>query len=224
MTVTPPRRTSRIVVAGFLLAVLLPISWIFLQGNQGSANVKRITEETRIPRPKSLVAILPEDETSTTTSPPPEMKAKIMVVMINSAIKNFVRRQAVRCSWVKLLNPCGDQERDREVVIRFLIGLPGKAKDDEDAKRKLIEEDLLQEEIETYGDIVRVNFEERWTNLAEKTQLMYRWAVDTHPSTPFVYMMDDDSFLRIDHYLPELKQRLEKKVHHTRVYEGVFSW
>jgi hypothetical protein len=120
----------------------------------------------------------------------------ILVIGILSAPNNFERRDAVRSTWIKLLEPL-----THSIHYKFLIGT---FSDTSNWERK------IQQEQEHYGDIVRLSVTEDYSKLLQKTLAVFKWATD---SMEFDYLLklDDDSFLRPELLLTELQQYNKKE-------------
>ena len=78
------------------------------------------------------------------------------------------------------------KNRNNNSTLLFFVGLP---KDDIQSNW-IIEH--VKKESETYGDIVLINFEDKYKNILRKALAMLRWAIDFCPNAEHVIRTDDD--------------------------------
>ncbi|RZF38003.1 hypothetical protein LSTR_LSTR006402 [Laodelphax striatellus] len=108
-------------------------------------------------------------------------KEKIrLVILVKSAIKHFKRRLVIRHSW-------GYESRFSDVAIRtvFILGVGT----DEKLQHK------VDQENETFGDIVQANFTDTYYNNTIKTMMGFKWAVLNCPNAMFYFFSDDDMYV-----------------------------
>ncbi|KAL8485739.1 hypothetical protein ACS0TY_027868 [Phlomoides rotata] len=142
--------------------------------------------------------------TSSTTTPP----AKAFVVIgINTAFSSQKRRESVRETWMPKGEKLKKVEKEKGVVIRFVIGhsaSPGGVLD-----RGIDAEDA------EYGDFLRLKHVEAYHHLSTKTRLFFSTAVAMWDAD-FYVKLDDDVHLN----LGMLVKTLAKHRAQPRIYIG----
>lgn len=135
-----------------------------------------------------------------------------LVVAVNSPPSHFEQRSAVRASWAQLQS-LTDPKLNRisvtdkaSMVVRFVIG----ETDDP------IMADLLKQESDKYHDIVRVPVKETIVTSMKKNGEFLKWAHVTY-NYDWVFMCQDNSFVRIDKLLAELTKYGKEKVYFGKV-------
>jgi len=118
---------------------------------------------------------------------PRRKEKKFLMVMVNSANTYHIRRKAIRDSWWNFVfndkeSPLTKEKREM-IDVKFVLG-----------KKEGCD---VTEEVEKYKDIVFVNIEDSYANLAEKT-LEYMKLVDSKYDFEYFMHADDDSFVRLD--------------------------
>eukprot|EP00299_Pterocystis_sp_00344_P005707 c17448_g1_i1.p1 GENE.c17448_g1_i1~~c17448_g1_i1.p1 ORF type:complete len:420 (-),score=83.02 c17448_g1_i1:41-1300(-) len=138
-----------------------------------------------------------------------------LVVGVMTAPHHFDEREAVRSTWMQFqsltdpkLNNLSVEEK-QGIIVRFIIGTPSSA---------TLEPLLVQESLK-YHDIVRVPVLESYFNLTLKTGEFLKWA-DATFNYKWAMKCDDDSFVRIDSLLEDLKTRPSEKFYMGKMWTG----
>eukprot|EP00300_Choanocystis_sp_HF-7_P036526 c52384_g1_i1.p1 GENE.c52384_g1_i1~~c52384_g1_i1.p1 ORF type:complete len:437 (-),score=129.08 c52384_g1_i1:133-1443(-) len=138
-----------------------------------------------------------------------------LIVGVVSSPEDANRREAVRSTWMQLqsltdpkLNALTVEEK-KQMVIKFVVGQTA----DTELEASLISESAK------YGDIVRVPVREAYFNLTLKTGEFFRYAVSNY-NFDYAFKCDDDSFVRIDHLLEELKRHGTERVYMGKIWTG----
>ncbi|XP_073507043.1 beta-1,3-galactosyltransferase 1-like [Phyllobates terribilis] len=110
-----------------------------------------------------------------------------LVIMVVVRCQDLKSRHTIRETW-------GNESiYDVEVVRIFLVGLPQNAIDQN--------QDLLEEESATFGDIVQQDFMDTYYNLTLKTLMGMEWVTKFCPSASYIMKVDSDMFLNIDYLI-----------------------
>ncbi|URD97029.1 Galactoside-binding lectin [Musa troglodytarum] len=112
-----------------------------------------------------------------------------LFIGILSAGNHFAERMAVRKSWMSAVR------RSSNVVARFFVALHG---------RKEVNMEL-KKEAEFFGDIVIVPFMDNYDLVVLKTVAICEYGVRT-VSAKYIMKCDDDTFVRLDSVLKEVKK------------------
>ncbi|XP_076816992.1 beta-1,3-galactosyltransferase 5-like isoform X1 [Clavelina lepadiformis] len=114
-----------------------------------------------------------------------------MVTFVKSTATNFDRRNLLRSTWASL-----KKIENRSLFTVFVIG-----KTDSDVQA------LIDEEHETYHDILQITKTENYHNIGFKTLAGMKWASENLPSNYYYSTSDDDMWIDmlkvkelIDHY------------------------
>jgi len=130
-----------------------------------------------------------------------EKESPFLVIMVDSGNNYYTRRKSIRNSWMKYLtsedSPLTPENKKR-IVVKFVLG-----------KKEGVN---VSEEIKQYNDIVMVDVEDSYYNLALKTLHFMKWTSETYGKNGFTYFMhaDDDSFVRLDLLLSLLETKPTK--------------
>lgn len=117
-----------------------------------------------------------------------------LIIVIMSAPLNLKMRMAIRQTW-------GSYNNQRNIGIVFMLG----STNNNTTETKLNDEQIL------YGDIVRGQFIDSYTNLTLKSVSTLEW-VDTYcPKAKFFLKTDDDMFINVDRLISFIKQRSKEK-------------
>ncbi|XP_074861512.1 N-acetyllactosaminide beta-1,3-N-acetylglucosaminyltransferase 2-like [Carettochelys insculpta] len=110
-----------------------------------------------------------------------------LLVAVKSQLVNFDRRQAIRETW-------GQKGLVRGVTVQtlFLLGKQGPGDGYPDLQA------LLQLERQKKRDLLLWDFQDTFYNRSLKDILFLRWLQGHCPSVEFVFLGDDDVFLRVD--------------------------
>ncbi|XP_075795158.1 N-acetyllactosaminide beta-1,3-N-acetylglucosaminyltransferase 2-like isoform X2 [Pelodiscus sinensis] len=110
-----------------------------------------------------------------------------LLVAVRSQLANFDRRQAIRQTW-------GQTGLVRNVTVQtlFLLGRQGSGDRYPDL------EALLQLERRKNKDLLLWDFQDTFYNLSLKDILFLGWLKGHCPSVEFIFLGDDDVFLRVD--------------------------
>lgn len=104
-----------------------------------------------------------------------------LLVVVCSALQNFVERQYIRDSWA--------QESLANVKVVFLLG------------QTINETSPLQanvsRESEEHGDILQEGFIDNYANLTVKSLMLLKWYVSNCQKVPYVLKTDDDVYINM---------------------------
>ena len=131
-------------------------------------------------------------------------KDTFLFIMVLTSPKGKERRYALRKTWlsdIKTLNS--------SVIARFIIGV-----------RDLPQEDIknLEEENKRYNDILFLpDFKDSYYELTNKVLQTFKW-IDQNVNSSYLLKVDDDSFVRLDVIISELKSTSPRK----NLYWGFF--
>ncbi|XP_037788179.1 beta-1,3-galactosyltransferase 5-like isoform X2 [Penaeus monodon] len=129
-----------------------------------------------------------------------------MLNIVPSAIPNFKQRSYIRNTWAdKALYP---YTRMRTV---FVLGKTLNA----------TLQGLVEEEIQTYDDIIQSNFIDSYRNLTYKSMSWLSWVRDWCPEVPFVVKTDDDVLVNPFHLKTYLAKELERNAAPSDIYGRV---
>ncbi|XP_053546487.1 beta-1,3-galactosyltransferase 6 [Bombina bombina] len=136
----------------------------------------------------------------------PEKSASVfLAVLIASGPKYSERRSIIRSTWLSSASR-GD---DGDIWCRFVIGTAGLGEE---------EATSLEMEQRRHGDLLLLpELRDSYENLTSKLLHMYVW-LDKYVDFKFVLKADDDTFVRLDVLLEELKTKEPR-----RLYWGFFS-
>ncbi|XP_075199219.1 beta-1,3-galactosyltransferase 2-like [Anomaloglossus baeobatrachus] len=110
-----------------------------------------------------------------------------LVIMVIGQCQDLESRHTIRETWGNV------SIYDVEVVMVFLVGLPRIA-----SERT---QNVLEEESETFGDIVQQDFMDTYYNLTLKTLMGMEWVTKFCPSASYVMKIDNDMFLNVDYLI-----------------------
>lgn len=117
-----------------------------------------------------------------------------LVIIIMSAPTHFEARTAIRQTW-------GHYGQRKDISIVFILGATFDAKI----------EKVLQREGDMYGDIIRGNFVDSYSNLTLKTISILEW-VDVYCSeVKFILKTDDDMFINVPRLLSFINKHQKDK-------------
>ncbi|XP_011302131.1 beta-1,3-galactosyltransferase brn [Fopius arisanus] len=110
-----------------------------------------------------------------------------IVFLVKSSAEHFQRRVAIRSTW-------GFKKRFFDVPTRtiFLLGLH---KGDDELQKK------IDEEAETYKDILQANFIDSYYNNTIKTMIGFKWAYNHCRNSKFYFFVDDDIYVSVKNVL-----------------------
>ncbi|XP_074578395.1 hydroxyproline O-galactosyltransferase GALT2-like [Curcuma longa] len=123
-------------------------------------------------------------------SPPLPDRSIDLFVGIISASNHFAERMAVRKTWLQ-----SPQIKSSSVVARFFVALN---------PRKEVNA-MLKKEAEYFRDVVILPFMDHYELVVLKTIAICDYGVH-NVTTPFIMKCDDDSFVRLDIVLKEIKR------------------
>ncbi|XP_062962473.1 beta-1,3-galactosyltransferase 6 [Cynocephalus volans] len=139
-------------------------------------------------------------------SAPAPRPAAFLTVLVASAPRAAERRSVVRSTWLSRRGGPGD------VWARFAVGTGGLGPEQRRA---------LEREQARHGDLLLLPaLRDAYENLTAKVLAMLAW-LDEHVAFEFVLKADDDSFVRLDALLAELRAR--DPARRRRLYWGFFS-
>ncbi|XP_072047640.1 beta-1,3-galactosyltransferase 6-like [Amphiura filiformis] len=118
----------------------------------------------------------------------------MLVVCIMTGVQLVERRYTIRETWLQSL--------PKDVVIRFVVGTATITKEDHR---------LLEKENAQHGDLMFLpDLHDSYGSLTEKLLHMFKW-LDKHANFQYVLKADDDTFIRLDALMRELKTKPRKK-------------
>ncbi|RRT56613.1 hypothetical protein BHE74_00029571 [Ensete ventricosum] len=126
--------------------------------------------------------------------PLPESPIDLFIGII-SASNHFAERMAIRKTWMQ-----SSQIKSSIVVARFFVALN---------PRKEVNA-MLKKEAEYFGDIVILPFMDHYELVVLKTIAICDYGVH-NLTTPYIMKGDDDTFIRIDVVLKEIKRISQKR-------------
>ena len=112
-----------------------------------------------------------------------------LLLSVPSSTGNSKQRLAIRNSWGSVVRD------DDSLHLAFFIGRPENAN-----MRRAIEE-----EKQLFNDIIELNVEDKYENLAKKSIGMLEWANSRCNHAKYMLKVDDDIFLNINLLIAELK-------------------
>lgn len=115
-------------------------------------------------------------------------KKATLFIGVFSSNSNFVRRMAVRRTWMQY-----PEVRNRTVVVRFFVGLH---------QNKQVNEELWSESL-TYGDMQILPMVDYYNIITYKTLAICMYA-EYNLKTKYVMKTDDDTFVRVDAVLSSI--------------------
>lgn len=110
-----------------------------------------------------------------------------MVVVVVSAISNFIRRDAIRHTWSSTAPAINSK-------VVFLVG--------EDKTGRLLSQ--IEKEAELYGDIIQVDIADDFSNLTFKSIAMLQWLNDYCANSNYYFKVDDDVYANLENILKRL--------------------
>ncbi|XP_013773960.1 beta-1,3-galactosyltransferase 5-like [Limulus polyphemus] len=114
------------------------------------------------------------------------------IVVVCSAISNFLLRQAVRTTWSSEATTHGNFSSVRVV---FLLGMSTDNKT----------EQLVHSESVKYSDVIQANFIDSYKNLTLKSALMLRWVTEFCNSVNILVKIDDDTYLNLEKLMKKIR-------------------
>lgn len=127
-----------------------------------------------------------------------------LFIMILTAPNGKDRRNAIRETWLSNV-----ETLDSPVVAKFIIGV-----------KELPQEHMknLEEERNLYRDILFLpELKDAYKELPSKVLLTFKW-IDQNVNSSYILKVDDDSFVRLDLIISELKSTYST----SRLYWGFF--
>ena len=129
-----------------------------------------------------------------------KLKSPDLIIFILSAPSNRDRRGVIRNTWLKLMDRVGGDDLPTFVVRHyFIVG---------NFELELNVENSLKLEQSTYDDILILPMKDGYNNLTEKVLKSFVWLkgqMDVGLDFKYVLKCDDDSFVRVDDLVRELK-------------------
>ncbi|XP_043244310.1 beta-1,3-galactosyltransferase 5-like isoform X2 [Amphibalanus amphitrite] len=107
-----------------------------------------------------------------------------LVILITTAPGHQRQRKAIRLTWG------GSVAQRRDVTLLFFLGRAAEP-----------HQSAVDEEQQTYGDIVQGNFVDAYNNLTLKSAVMLEWLDTFCPEARMILKTDDDMFINTDNLL-----------------------
>ncbi|KAI3911689.1 hypothetical protein MKX01_029450 [Papaver californicum] len=123
-------------------------------------------------------------------APPLPTKSLDLFIGVFSTDNNFIRRMAVRRSWMQY-----DAVRSGAVAVCFFVGLH---------KNQIVNEELWNE-AQTYGDTQLMPFVDYYSLITKKTLDVCIFGTEV-VSEKYIMKTEDDAFVRIDEVISSLKR------------------
>ncbi|XP_053137438.1 beta-1,3-galactosyltransferase 6 [Hemicordylus capensis] len=137
--------------------------------------------------------------------PPPPEETAFLAVLVASGPKYTERRSIIRSTWLS----AAGRAPGRDIWCRFVVGTGGLAGE---------ELHTLELEQTRHQDLLLLpDLRDSYENLTAKILAMYVW-LDQHLDFRFVLKADDDTFVRLDVLVEELRAKEPR-----RLYWGFFS-
>lgn len=121
------------------------------------------------------------------------------LVLVQSAVKNFERRAAVRTTWAS-----PEASSSLKFRLGFVLGM---------SSQSSLQEKVAKE-ANKFRDIVQSNFTDSYYNISLSSVTALRWAVDNCASYEYLVKVDDDSFVN----LMELSRYLSNLPRENSIY------
>lgn len=128
-------------------------------------------------------------------SPPLPTEPVKLFIGILSATNHFAERMAARKTWMQ-----SSEIRSSNVVARFFVALN---------QRKEVNA-MLKKEAEFFGDLIILPFMDRYELVVLKTIAICEYGVQ-NVSSPYIMKGDDDTFIRVDAVLREIRSIVKKR-------------
>lgn len=117
-----------------------------------------------------------------------------LVIVVISAVENFIRRQAIRNTWGSVLGK-------QNATLVYLLGISG----------DVSLGPQVEKEAELYNDIIQVDLKDSYHNLSLKSIAMLQWLNDYCSNSLYYLKTDDDMFVNVPNVIQELKRREEQR-------------
>ncbi|XP_033760042.1 beta-1,3-galactosyltransferase 1-like [Pecten maximus] len=124
-----------------------------------------------------------------------------ILVLVKSTARHYSLRAALRSIWRSVQDP--------GIKKVFLLGYDG------------INQTQIDEESQTYGDIIQEDFVDAYRNNTHKTIMGYNWAIQFCDQVKFMFFMDDDYYLKMSDLASYLRKIPEENRHN--IYIGSLS-
>ncbi|XP_076356294.1 beta-1,3-galactosyltransferase 1-like isoform X1 [Tachypleus tridentatus] len=121
-------------------------------------------------------------------------KKPFLVIIVCSAIPNFVARYTIRNTW--------GQFTKINIKMYFMIGKTG----DVNLTSRVLKES------ERYSDIIQEDFLDSYNNLTIKSVMLLKWVNNTCLDARYIMKTDDDMFVNVFNLLDYLKKKGHSKL------------
>ncbi|KAF5729060.1 putative beta-1 3-galactosyltransferase 2 -like protein [Tripterygium wilfordii] len=156
-----------------------------------------------------LAAVRTEHELKSNASPAEENSKRkyLMVVGINTAFSSRKRRDSVRATWMPQGEKLKQLEKEKGIIIRFVIG--------HSSTSGGILDKAVEAEEQVHGDFLRLDHVEGYLELSAKTKIYFATAVKLWDAEYYI-KVDDDVHVNI----ATLGRTLAEHRNKPRVYIG----
>lgn len=118
-----------------------------------------------------------------------------LFISVLSSPRNTHERDVIRETW--------GRDLQKDIILRFVVGIGNLNKE---------EKDSLSREHMLHKDLLLLNFNESFNALTLKVKETFKW-VDNNVDLKFLLKVDEDSFVRTDALIRELKLKTDKKLY-----------
>lgn len=108
-------------------------------------------------------------------------KPPFLLIICISEPKNLLKRMAIRNTWAQMT-----ASKSRTAKFVFVVG-----------KSYLQYDDDIEKEVETHGDIIRIDLFDSYKNLSMKVLMGLKWSSTFCQGVEFVMKVDDDCFVHV---------------------------
>lgn len=120
-----------------------------------------------------------------------------LLILVKSAMNNFVQRDAIRNSWGQ------ENELPGKIIkVLFFLGIDVDYYNNSEVQRK------INKEMSKYNDIIQMDFIDQYFNNTIKTMMSFRWAYQHCPAADYYLFSDDDMYINVRNLLDFAETRV----------------
>jgi len=129
-----------------------------------------------------------------------------ILVIVKSAVTHFSHRSTIRNTWgnKSYLSQPNNILRSPTRLF-FLLGLPPLSK-----PLTSLENELLLQEEQTWGDMIFADFEDTYFNNTYKSMSALRWATEGKVDFEYLLLLDDDMFINMKNLVSVIQEEETK--------------